>query len=118
MENGTLICCEIGSVRSRVDGTISITLETPEISGGKVGELFDLRKKVAYCYISARTIETNDKKLVDGLNPELKGKSPGQRLHAVFFLKWQQDNEGYKDSDMYYQSKMNALIEHYKNDLP
>ena len=54
MTNGTLICCEIGKVASRVDGSISITLETPEISGGKVGELFDLRKKVAYVYIRDR----------------------------------------------------------------
>lgn len=115
--NGTLICCEIGSVRSKVDGTVSISLETPEISGGKIGELFDLRKKIAYVYISARTIESNDKAIVDGLNPELKGKSPGQRLRSVLYLKWKNDPEGYKDSEMYYNAKMQLLIDHYKNDL-
>jgi len=115
--NGVLICCEIGSVKSLVDGSVSVTLLTPEISGGKVGELFDLRKKVAYVYISARQVETNEKVIVDGLNPELKGKSPGQRLRNVLFIKWQQDNEGYKDSESYYVAKMENLITHFKNEL-
>jgi hypothetical protein len=115
--NGVLICCEIGSVKSLVDGSVSVTLLTPEISGGKVGELFDLRKKIAYVYISARQVETNEKVIVDGLNPELKGKSPGQRLRNVLFIKWQQDNEGYKDSESYYVAKMENLITHFKNEL-
>jgi len=115
--NGVLICCEIGSVKSLVDGSVSVTLVTPEISGGKVGELFDLRKKIAYVYISARQVETNEKVIVDGLNPELKGKSPGQRLRNVLFIKWQQDNEGYKDSESYYVAKMENLITHFKNEL-
>lgn len=116
--NGTLICCEIGSVRSKVDGSVSITLDTPEISGGKIGELFELRKKVAYVYISARQVESNEKAMVDGLNPELKGKSPGQRLRNVMYLKWKNDPEGYKDSETYYIAKMENIITHYKNDLP
>jgi hypothetical protein len=115
--NGVLICCEIGSVKSLVDGSVSVTLLTPEISGGKVGELFDLRKKIAYVYISARQVESNERVIVDGLNPELKGKSPGQRLRNVLFIKWQQDNEGYKDSESYYVAKMENLISHFKNEL-
>ena len=115
---GVLICCEIGSVRSKVDGSVSITLDTPEISGGKIGELFELRKKVAYVYISARQVESNEKAMVDGLNPELKGKSPGQRLRNVMYLKWKNDPEGYKDSETYYIAKMENIIAHYKNDLP
>ncbi len=115
--NGVLICCEIGSVRSKVDGTVSITLDTPEISGGKVGELFDLRKKIAYVYISARQVEINERTMVDGLNPELKGKSPGQRLRNVLYVMWQQDPEGYKDSELFYAAKMELIINTYKTNL-
>lgn len=115
--NGVLFVAEIGSVKSLVDGSVSITLVTPEISGGKVGELFDLRKKVAYTYISARQIESNEKAMIDGLNPELKGKSPGQRLRNVLYVAWQQDNEGYKDSESYYAAKMETIISHYKSEL-
>jgi len=114
---GVLVCWEIGSVKSMVDGSVSITLHTPEISGGKVGELFDLRKKVAYVYISARQVESNEKAMVDGLNPELKGKSPGQRLRNVLYVAWQQNPEGYKDSESYYVAKMENIITHYKNEL-
>ena len=115
--NGVLFVAEIGSVKSLVDGSVSITLVTPEISGGKVGELFDLRKKVAYTYISARQIESNEKAMIDGLNPELKGKSPGQRLRNVLYVAWQQDNEGYKDSESDYAAKMETIISHYKSEL-
>lgn len=115
--NGVLLCCEIGSVKSMVDGSVSITLHTPEISGGKVGELFDLRKKVAYVYFSGMQIENSNKVIIDGLNPELKGKSPGQRLRNVFYLLWQQDNEGYKDSETFYIAKMENIITTYKSHL-
>ncbi len=114
---GVLVCCEIGSVKSLVDGSVSISLITPEISGGKVGELFDLRKKIAYVYISARQVENNEKAMVDGLNPELKGKSPGQRLRNVLYVAFQQDPEGYKDSESYYVAKMENIISHYKSEL-
>lgn len=114
---GVLVCCEIGSVKSMADGSVSVTLHTPEISGGKVGELFDLRKKVAYVYISARQVESNEKAIVDGLNPELKGKSPGQRLRNVLYVAWEQDNEGYKDKEMYYAAKMESFINIVKSNL-
>lgn len=114
---GTLICCEVGQVKSKVDGSVSITLDTPEISGGKVGELFDLRKKVAYVYISARQIENNEKAMVDALDPELKGKTSGQRLRAVLYIAFQQSPEGYKDSESYYRAKMESIINGVKAEL-
>jgi len=114
---GTLICCEVGKVGSLADGSVSITLVTPEISGGKVGELFDLRKKVAYVYISARQIESNEKAMVDSLDPELKGKTPGQRLRNTLFVAWEQSPEGYKDSESYYRAKMESIINGVKAEL-
>lgn len=118
---GTLICCEIGRVQSKVDGSVSITFDTPEISGGKVGELFDLRKKVAYVYISARQIENNEKSMVDTLDPELKGKTPGQRLRGAIYVYWEQN----KESDMaipklfedFYRQKMEVFITGVKQEL-
>ncbi len=114
---GTLICCEIGRVQSKVDGSVSITLDTQEISGGKIGELFDLRKKVAYVYISGRQVETNEKAIVDSLDPELKGKTPGQRLRNVLYRAWDQMPDGYKDSDSYYRAKMESIINGVKAEL-
>jgi hypothetical protein len=115
--NGTLIQCEIGSVRSLVDGSVSIQLVTPEISGTKAGELFDLRKKIAFCYISPKVIESNEIKMVNALDPELKGKTPGQRLRAALYVAWTQSNEGYKDSESYYAAKMENFINVVKAEL-
>jgi hypothetical protein len=100
-----------------VDGSIAVQLVTPEISGSKAGELFDLRKKIAYCYISPRTIESNEIKMVNALDPELKGKTPGQRLRAVLFRAWEQSPEGYKDSESYYMAKMESFINGVKAEL-
>lgn len=114
---GTLLPVVIGSIRSLKDGSVSVTMETQELSPVKAGELFGLRNKIAYVYVSERQIEDNEKKVVDSLDPELKGKTPGQRLRAVLYRRWEQDNEGYKDSDSYYRAKMELIIEHNKSEL-
>jgi len=115
--NGTLIQCEIGAIRTLVDGSVSVQLVTPEISGTKVGELADLRKKIAFVYISPKQIESNEIKMVNALDPELKGKTPGQRLRAALYVAWQRSSEGYKDSESYYAAKMETFINGVKAEL-
>ena len=44
---------------------------------------------------------------------ELK-ESLSKVLRNVFFILWDQDNEGIKDFDVYYESKLYKLINHYK----
>ena len=111
---GVLFCCEVGKVGSRVDGSLSVTLDLPELDGAKVGQVFNLRKKVAYVYISARQIDGNEMKVLDSLDPELKGKTPGQRLRNVLFVAWQQSPDGYKDSESFYKAKMESIINSIK----
>lgn len=115
--NGTLITAQIGTIRTLVDGSVSMTFVTPELSPGKVGEFFALRNKVAYLYVSANQIENSEKKMVDALDPELPTKTPGQRLRAVLYRLWEQDAEGYKDSDSYYRAKMESIINGLKAEL-
>lgn len=115
--NGTLISAQIGSIRSLVDGSVSITLTTPELSPGKAGELFGLRNKIAFVYVSERQIEASEKKMVDSLDPELKGKTPSQRLRNVLYRCWEQNNEGYIDADSHYKAKMELIITTYKSEL-
>ncbi len=114
---GTLITAQIGTIRTHVDGSVSITLTTPELSQGKAGEIFGLRNKVAYCYVSAKQIEQNEKKMVDGLEPEIVGKTPSKRLHDVLYRCWEQKPEGYPDSDSYYRAKMELITNTYKANL-
>ena len=44
-------------------------------------------------------------------------KTPSQRLRAVFYRMWQQNNDGFKDSDSHYKYMMERLIEFYKSKL-
>ena len=117
MLEGTLLATTIGSIRSLKDGSLSINIETPEISPEKAGQLFQLRNKVCYVYFSGKQIERNERSIIDGLDPELKGKTPGQRLRNVLYRLWEQQPEGYKDSDSHYRAKMELIIETYKSNL-
>lgn len=114
---GVLITAEIGTIRSLVDGSVSIALNTPELSQGKAGEIFGLRKKIAYVYISAKQIDGNEKKMVDSLEPEITGKTPSKRLYNVLYRCFEQASEGYPDFDSYYRAKMENIINTYKANL-
>ncbi len=115
---GLLIPVIVESIKSLKDGSVSVNIATQELSPGKAAELFSLRNMVCFAYFSAKQIESNEKKIIDSLDVELKGKTPGQRLRNVMYLKWKNDNEGYPDAQAYYVGKMEAIIEHYKADLP
>ncbi len=114
---GTLLATVIGGIRSLKDGSLSITFETQEISPGKVGEVYALRNKVAYLYISANQITLPEQKMIDTMEPEMVGKSPSLRLRNVLFVAHSQNNEGYPDFDSYYKAKMELIINTYKSNL-
>ena len=118
MTDGILIAVEVAKIASRVDGSVTITLDTPEISPTKAGEIFALRKKQAFCYLKPSPVSDSEKKAIDGLEPELpQGKSPSQRLRSSLYVAWKQNPEGYTDANLYYISKMEKFIEHVKSKL-
>ncbi len=41
-------------------------------------------------------------------------KSPSQRLKAVYFKLWEQDPEGFEAFELFYESKMEKLINYFK----
>lgn len=41
-------------------------------------------------------------------------ESPSKKLRNVFFILWEQDNEGIEEFNTYYDSKLYKLINHYK----
>jgi len=114
---GTLLPVIVGSIRSLKDGSVSVTVETQELSPGKAGELFALRNKVCYAYFSANMIDNSEKKIIDSIDPELKGKTSGQRLRSVLYRLWEQKPDGYNDSESFYKAKMELIINTYKSYL-
>lgn len=115
--NGTLLATTIGGIRSLKDGSLSITFETQEISPGKVGEVYALRNKIAYLYISANQITLPEQKMIDAMEPEMVGKSPSLRLRNVLFVSFGQNNEGYPDFDSFYKAKLESFINIVKSNL-
>lgn len=115
--NGILISAQIGSIRTLKDGSVSISFETQEVSPGKAAELFSLRNKIACLYVSAHEVSNSEQKIIDKMEPEMKQKSPSLRLRHVLFRCFEQNPEGYPDSESYYRGKMEKIIDTYKSEL-
>lgn len=119
--DGLLLPVIVTQIRSKVDGSISVAIETQELSPSKAGELFSLRGKVAMMYLSPKDVVTQkEMDQVNSINTDMPaGKTPSKRMYNVLFILWKQDNEGYKDFNLYYISKMekyiNSLKENIKN---
>jgi len=84
--NGTLIASQVTKISTLVDGSVSIVLSTQELSAGKAAEIFSLRNKICYVYISANQITLPEQKMIDTMEPEMVGKSPSLRLRNVLFV--------------------------------
>jgi len=111
---GTLLSCLIGGIRSLKDGSVSVTLETQELTPAKAAELFALRNRVAIVYISNKEIDKSEIEKVDKLKPELGGKTQGQRIRNTLFMLHSENPEGFADFDSYYKHKTDLYIEHLK----
>lgn len=116
---GLLLPVVVSSIRSLKDGSVSVTIETNELSPSKAGELFSLRKKVAMMYLSPKEVVTQkEMSQIDEINADMpRGKTPSSRMRNVMFLLWKQEPEGYKDFALYYQSKMEIYIESLKGNI-
>jgi hypothetical protein len=116
--NGILLSAMVDGIRTRKDGTVSITLGTQELSSGRAGEVFSLNNKLAAVYISPKEVSQREIDQVDKLEPDLPGKSPSQRLRNVLFIIYSTtDAEGFKEFDSYYKVKMEQIIEQLKTKI-
>lgn len=113
--NGIIISSEVERITTRSDGSLAITLGTPELSPANVAELFGYRKKVIACYLSPKD-KINQKEIdqVDELKPDLGGKTQSQRLRNVLYKLFEQNNEGHKDFDSFYHHHTEIIISHLK----
>lgn len=114
-----LLSAQIEGIRTRKDRTISINIGTQELSPVKAGELLTLSNKVCFVAIKDTEISKEETDLIDNANVQYQsvGKSKSQKLRAVFHVLYGQNTEGYSTFNAYYDSKMETLIEHYKNKI-
>lgn len=101
------------------DKTLKITFETNELDPEQLVELSKHLQKFGYLAFKEDAFKESEKKLLASLESEYKdtGKTKSQRLRAVMYKNFEQDNLGYKVFDDYYNRRMEELIIHFKNKL-
>lgn len=116
--NGLLIAAQVEGVRTRKDRTLAVTLGTQELSPAQAGELVQLNGKVCAVYISSKeTIPQKELDQVDAIDQEFNGKTQSQRIRNVLYKLFEQDPEGHKTFDNYYEAKTEKYIEHLKSKI-
>ena len=108
------------NITTRRDKTWKLTIGTQELTPEQAGEVVKLNQEYCYLAIKKDAFKTKELDIISGLESEMEFsfKPHSQRLKAVLFLMWKQDNEGYKDSELHYRFHMERVIDHFKGRLP
>lgn len=94
---------QIEKIQTMADRSIQIRIGLPEMNPQEMAELFSALN--------------NDTHQVSFDAPEDNGKSPAQRLRGVLYRNWENDSEKIEDFEVYYRTKMEKIINHYKERL-
>lgn len=114
MKGISLENAEIGTVSSRVDGSVAFRVITGELRPSEAGAVLAFHGKA--CKVTVMPHEGAPEEVVT-VDSEIARKTPGQRLRAVIFLAWKNKGESGRFED-YYAVKMEAFIERVKRELP
>ena len=108
---GILFPSTVRKVSTLVDGSLTITLETPEMGNEEAAKLLSLRKIQGLVYISPKAkIDGAIMDTIDGTEVKLSGgKSPSKRLRDRLFVYWNSNHEGYDDFEMYYARQLDLF---------
>lgn len=105
-------------LRTRQDGSVSISFATQELDSSMAGNLFQLRGKYCKALYSDSNITKLEEEIIDSTAVVGAGKkkSSSQRLRAVLFILFQQSGLQIEFED-YYRTKMEEIIETFKSNL-
>jgi hypothetical protein len=105
---------QLNKIATRVDGSISVTIETQELNGMDMAELFSYRNCLGYV-----TFTPNAESIVEVPKENVgdMGKSPAQRLRSVLFIAWKQSDKKFDTFQQYYDVQMERIINTIKDRL-
>lgn len=104
---------QIVGVRAKVDGSLGVTLATPELSAQEKAVFMDWMNRDLIMLLQADSEGVGDVKEVKG---EFDRKTPSQRLRDVLYVWWKQV-ESARSFDDFYLEHMSKMIEHVKTKL-
>jgi len=103
---------------TRKDKTIKIQFGSQELTPNEFAEVFSLNQQFCYLAIKPEPFVASEEDIIDSLKVDYDNiKTPSQRLRAVLYVNYQQNNEGYKDFNTYYIAHIEKICEHYKSKL-
>tara|TARA_R100000734_G_scaffold19149_2_gene18635 strand:- start:9248 stop:9637 length:390 start_codon:yes stop_codon:yes gene_type:complete len=118
----------IDSVRTMADGSLKITLETPELPPETMSNIFNLNKRRGYVVVSTNPIPDE---MVDTVKQSIstsgiESKTPSQKLRNVLYLVWENQQPQHMDEDgnmvstpfaLYYNTQMKSITDHFKEKI-
>lgn len=117
---GILFQAFVKKISTLVDGSLTISLETPEMGNEDAAKLLSLRKIQGLIYISPKKkIDGAIMDTIDGQDIEVSGgKSPSKRLRDRLFVFWKNTETGYQDFEMFYVHELDSFGQIFLDKLP
>lgn len=101
---------------TRADGSYSLKFETREFSGDEASQLLSLHQQEGYLLFSPNNDITEADVPTEKADAMLGTKTQAQRLRAVLYRLYEQTGKQ-GDFETYYRSKMEYIIELFKEKL-
>jgi hypothetical protein len=106
----------LDGLKMNKDKSLTIKLESREMTSEEVGKIADLANCECWCGLSALTITKLD---VPDEVPEFKGeKTPSERLRNVLYIYWKEVNKGQGSFETFRNNYMEKIISSIKEKLP
>lgn len=107
------------SYRSMADKSIRLTFDTQEASPELMSNIQNAFQKTCILAVSPDNFSSEYLKEMENIKVDYddKKKSQGYRIRALLFVLWNQNQEGYKVFNDYYNAKTEALIEKLKGQI-
>jgi hypothetical protein len=106
---------QLTKLETRVDGSIKVILETQELNGQDMADLFAYRGQLGY---TTFTPNPETAIVVPDIRVEDNSKSPAQRLRNVLYILWEQQGKTKFDTfEMWYNVNMERIISQIKDRL-
>lgn len=103
----------INSIRAKVDGSLGLTISTPELTPTYKAGIMELQGINIDLFMQPLDSEPED---IIKIDKDLEQKTLSQRLRAVLFIEWKQKGE-IGDFKSFYDERMLKYIDHAKSKL-
>ena len=103
----------IHSFRGLSDGSLSLTVHTPELTPEEKAEFMELQNQSLECLFNPLDVPDAPKLKVD---KDVRQKSQSTRLYNTLFVLWKQEGEQ-GDFEGFYKQKMEKFIDIVKDNL-